>query len=192
MPKRLKSTITRLLFIKLIAIFSIVLPQNFFNSLNEAKAGIEFQWDSESGYKKLKWYQTDSENRARNTTYFFLRPSERKVGLLKIDMKFPKRYKTNLKKEKINLCKVNIGGFDSRTRCLKDIPADFELSKEQGKTNLTIYPYTPIPASKDSYAVVVKSFNPARSGLYQVHSYGQSAGKIAVSNYLGSWTIVID
>ena len=107
-------------------------------------------------------------------------------------MKFPKKFKTNLKKEKINLCKVHIGGFDSRTKCLENIPADFELSKDQGITTLNIYPYSPIPASRDSYAVVVKSFNPARSGLYQVHSYGQSAGKIAVSSYIGSWTIVID
>ena len=192
MHKRLKTTTSNLFFIKLISIFSLILPLNYFTTIFEAKAGLEFQWDNENGYKKLKWYQTDSENRARNTTYYFLRPSDRKSGLLKIDMKFPKKFKTNLKKEKINLCKVNIGGFESRTKCLEDIPAEFELSKDQGKTNLTIYPYAPLPSSKDSYAVVVKSFNPTRSGLYQVHSYGQSAGKVAVSSYIGSWTIVID
>ena len=33
--------------------------------------------------------------------------------------------------------------------------------------------------------------NPKRSGLYQFHSYGQPKGE-SFSNYLGSWTIVID
>ena len=47
------------------------------------------------------------------------------------------------------------------------------------------------PSNKNSYAIVLKVFNPKRSGLYQFHSYGQPKGK-SFSNYLGSWTIVID
>ena len=192
MPKRLKYSISKLFFIKLLFIVPLASPLHYFNTFNEVKAGLEFQWDDDPAYRKLKWYQTDSERRNRNTIYFFLRPSDRKNGLLKIDMNFPKRFKTNLKTEKINLCKVNIGGFDSRTKCLENIPADFEINKEEGKTSLSIYPSSPLPSNKDSYAVVFKLFNPKRTGLYQFHSYGQSAGKIPVSRYIGSWTIVID
>ena len=192
MLKKPRSSISKSLLAKTISIVSLAIPIYYFNTINEVKSGIEFQWDGNTNFKKLKWFQTDSGRSARNTTYFFLRPSDRKSGLLKIDIKFPKRFQTNLKKEKINLCRVHIGGFDSRTKCLENIAADFEINKEDNKTNLNIYPLRPIPSSRDSYAVVVKSFNPGRSGLYQVHSYGQASGNIPVSSYLGSWTIVID
>ena len=192
MIKILKLKISKSLFIKSLSVLSFALPLSHFNTLNEVKAGIEFQWDSGTGFKKLKWYQTDSEKMARNTTYLFLRPSDRKSGLLKIDLKFPKKFKTNLKKEKISLCRVNIGGWESSTKCLENIPAEFELNKEKEITTLNIYPFSPLPSNKENYAVVVKAFNPPRSGLYQVHSYGQSSGAVPVSRYLGSWTIVID
>ena len=188
----LKHKITKSLLIKLLFVVPFALPLNYLNINSGARAGLEFQWDADSSFRKLKWYQTDSERISRSTTYFFLRPSDRKSGLLKIDIKFPKRFLSNLKKERVNLCRVKIGGFDSTTRCLENIPADFEVTKDEGKTSLTIYPLRPIPSSKDSYAVVTKAFNPKRSGLYQVHSYVQSAGAIPISSYLGSWTIVID
>ena len=188
----LKQKISKSLLIKLLFVFSIAIPFNNLNLFRGAHAGIEFQWDNNTNFRRLKWYQTDSERTSRNTTYFFLRPSDRKSGILKIDIKFPKKYLSNLKKEKINLCKVQIGGFSSLTKCIENIPADYEINKNEGKVNLTIYPYSPIPASKDSYAIVVKSFNPLRGGLFQVHSFGQSEGKIPVSSYLGSWTISID
>ena len=105
-------------------------------------------------------------------------------------MKIPKTFNSTLKKEKISLCQVRIGGFDSRTKCIADIPADIELSED--KTSLDIFPYTPIPRNKDSYAIQFKVFNPKRSGLYQFHSYGQYLGENTVSSYIGSWTQVID
>ena len=105
-------------------------------------------------------------------------------------MNIPKTFKSTLKEEKITLCQVKIGGFDSRTKCIKNIPADFEINEEN--TSLDIFPYSPIAANKDNYAVVFKVFNPRKSGLYQFHSYGQYIGENPVSSYLGSWTIVID
>ena len=75
---------------------------------------------------------------------------------------------------------------------MEDIPADIEItSDESSLRSLNIYPYSPIPINKDSYAIVLKVFNPKKSGLFQFHSYGQPKGK-SVSSYLGSWTIVID
>jgi len=108
-------------------------------------------------------------------------------------MILPKKFDSKLKQEKIILCKVKIGGFESRTKCLEDIPADVEINTDESSLrSLNIYPYSPIPSDKESYAIVLKKvINPKRSGLYQFHSYGQSKGK-SVSSYLGSSTIVID
>ena len=88
--------------------------------------------------------------------------------------------------------RVRIGGFENRTKCLEDIPADIEINtNESGLRSLDIYPFRPIPSSKESYAIVLKVINPKKSGLYQFHSYGQPKGKSS-STYLGSWTILID
>ena len=121
-----------------------------------------------------------------------MRPSDRKSDLLKINLAIPKTFKSTLKKDKISLCEVRIGGFENRTKCLEEVPADIEFNTdESGLRSLDIYPYSPIPSNKNSYAIVLKVFNPKKSGLYQFHSYGQSKGK-SFSSYLGSWTIVID
>ena len=179
-----KSKILKLL---LISPFLVSIP---FFSNSEVNAGLEFQWDQDSGYRRLKWFQKKSENGFRNTIFFFLRPSDRKGSLFKISMKIPKKFKSALKEEKVSLCQVKIGGFETRTKCIADIPADIELNKD--KTSLDIFPYNPIPSNKDSYAVVFKVFNPKKSGLYQFHSFGQYIGENPVSSYLGSATIVID
>jgi len=178
--------------LKLFLIPTIFVPSSFLINIQEAKAGLEFQWDQDSGYRRLKWFQKENRNKFRNTIYFFLRPSDRRTDLLKINMAIPKTFKATLKEEKISLCKVRIGGFDSRTKCLEDIPADIEINTEEsGLRSLNIYPYSPIPSNKESYAITFKVFNPKKSGLYQFHSYGQPKGQ-SVSTYLGSWTIVID
>tara|TARA_B100000886_G_scaffold32103_1_gene20031 strand:- start:57 stop:635 length:579 start_codon:yes stop_codon:yes gene_type:complete len=163
-----------------------------FNNIQDAKAGLEFQWDQNSSFKRLKWFQKENKRKFRNTIYFFLRPSDRKSDLLKINLAIPKTFKSTLDTEKISFCKVLIGGYESRTKCLEDIPADVEINNEEsGLRSLDIYPYSPITSNKESYAIVLKVFNPKKSGLYQFHSYGQPKGK-SVSTYLGSWTIVID
>ena len=171
---------------------TILFSTPFFYYLQDAKAGLEFQWDQDSSFRRLKWFQKENKKRFRNTIYFFLRPSDRRTDLLKINLAIPKTFKSTLKKEKISFCKVRIGGFESRTKCLEDIPADIEINTEEsGLRSLDIYPYSPILSNKDNYAIALKIFNPKKSGLYQFHSFGQPKGK-SFSNYLGSWTIVID
>ena len=179
--------------LRLFLIPTILVATPFFNNLQDAKAAMEFQWDQDSGYRKLKWFQKEDRRKLRNTIYFFFRPSDRRTDLLKIKLAVPKSFKSTLDKEKISLCKVRIGGFESRTKCLEDIPADIEInSNESSLRSLNIYPYSPIPSNKESYAIVLKKvINPKRSGLFQFHSYGQSKGE-SISSYLGSWTIVID
>ena len=171
----------------------ILVSTPFFNNIHDAKAGLEFQWNNDSGFKKLKWFQKENKSNLRNTIYFFFRPVDRKTDLLKINLAIPKTFKSTLKQEKISFCKVRIGGFEERTKCLEDIPADIEINTDESTSlrSIDIYPYTPLPKSKESYAIVLKVFNPKKSGLYQFHSYGQPKGK-SFSSYLGSWTIVID
>ena len=191
----LKITKKPTLSLKILRFFiipTILVSSSFFNNIQDAKAGLEFQWDQDSNFRRLKWFQKENRRKFRNTIYFFLRPSDRRTDLLKVNLAIPKTFKSTLKNEKISFCKVKIGGFDSRTKCLEDIPADIEINTdESGLRSLDIYPYSPIPSNKDSYAIVLKVFNPKKSGLYQFHSYGQPKGK-SFSSYLGSWTIVID
>ena len=178
--------------LRLILIPTILVSIPFFKNIQEAKAGLEFQWDQDSAYRRLKWFQRENRKRFKNRIYFFLRPSDRNSDLLKINLAIPKAFKGNLEKEKISLCKVRVGGFESRTKCLENIPADIEIKTEESSLrSIDIYPYSPIPSNKESYAIVLKIFNPKRSGLYQFHSYGQAKGK-SFSRYLGSWTIVIE
>jgi hypothetical protein len=192
MLKKTKKFALNFRILRLFLIPAILFSTPFFNNIQDVKAGLEFQWEQGNGYRKLKWFQKENKKRFRNTIYFFLRPSDRYADLLKINLAIPKTFKVKLDKEKISLCKVKIGGFDSRTKCLEDIPADVEINtKESGLRSINIYPYTPIPSSKESYAIAFRIFNPTKSGLYQFHSYGQPKGK-SISTYLGSWTIVID
>ena len=164
----------------------------FFCNIQETKAGLEFQWDQDSSYRRLKWHQKENKRGFRNKIYFFFRPSDRTSDLLKINLAIPKTFKSNLNKEKISLCRVRIGGYENRTKCLENIPADIEINTDESSLrSLNIYPYSPIPSDKESYAIFLEVFNPRKSGLYQFHSYGQPKGK-SVSSYLGSWTIVID
>ena len=156
--------------------------------LKSAKA-LEFQWNPSNEYKQLKWYQRTPEKNFKNTIFFFFRPSDRKTGLLSINIKLPKNFKSNLNPKNISLCKANVGGYTSRTKCLRNIPSDIVINKETER--LEIYPVSPIPSDKDTYAVVFKINNPRRSGLYQFHSFGKSSGPIPVGNYIGSWTVNI-
>ena len=193
MLKKTKKLALNFNILKFFLIPTILVSTPFLNKFQDAKAGLEFQWDQDSGYRQLRWFQKEKKRRFRNTIYFFLRPSDRRTDLLKINLAIPKTFKATLDKEKISLCKVKIGGFEGRTKCLENIPSDIEISTDESSLrSLNIYPYSPIPSNKENYAIVLKKLiNPKKSGLYQFHSYGQSKGK-SVSTYLGSWTIVID
>ena len=192
MLKKTKKIALNRKFLKFFLLPSILFSIPFFCNIQDAKAGLEFQWDQDSGYKRLNWFQKENKRRFRNTIYFFFRPNDRKTDLLSIKLAIPKTFKVALDEEKISLCKVRIGGYENRTKCLEDIEADIEINTEEsGLRSLNIYHYTPIHTNKESYAITLKVFNPKKSGLYQFHSYAQPKGE-SVSRYFGSWTIVID
>jgi len=169
-------------------------PLVFFSPIstnqNTLKAAIEFQWDSNQNFKQLKWYQTEDKKNLRNKIFLFLRSSDRKTGLIKISLKVPDRFTPQIKKEKISLCEVRIGGFSKKTKCLKSIPTEIEIDKENNKVD--IFPASPLPSNKENYAIHLKVSNPKRGGLYQFHGFGQSSGKVPVSYYIGSWTLITD
>ena len=171
-------------FLKCVALTPLAI--SFINP-NSLKSGVEFQWSNAENFRRLNWYQRDNKKSAKNTVFLFLRKSDRKTGLLKVNVKVPKTFFSKIRKEKVNLCQAQIGGFTQKTKCLINTPADIELDKETNTIN--IFPLSPIPSSKDNYAIVLKVTNPNRGGLYQFHSFGQSSGNIPVSFYLGSWTL---
>ena len=150
----------------------------------------EFQWNPKDGYKKLKWYQRTGTKNQKNKIFLFLSPGDRKTGLLSINIKIPDKFSTAVKPKNISLCKANIGGYTSKSKCIDNISSDIVIDKDTKK--IEIYPISPVPSDKDTYAVVFKINNPRKSGLYQFHSFGKSSGPIPVSNYIGSWTITID
>ena len=150
----------------------------------------EFQWNPSDGYKKLRYYQRTATKNFKNKIFLFLRPNDRKTGLLSINIKFPDKFQSSIKPKNVSFCKANIGGFTSKSKCLNKIPSDIVLNEDTKK--IEIYPISPVPSDKDTYAVVFEINNPRKSGLYQFHSFGKSSGPIPVSNYIGSWTITID
>ena len=191
----LKNTKKLALNFKILRFFlipTILFSFPFFSNIQDSKAGLEFQWDQNSGLRRLRWFQKNNKKIARNKIYFFLRPNDRNIELLSINLAIPKTFKVKLNEEKISFCDVRIGGFESRTKCLEDIPADIEVNTdESGLRSVNVYPYRPIPTNKKSYAIALKVYNPKKSGLYQFHLYGQPKGNTGLS-YLGSSTIVID
>ena len=44
----------------------ILFSTPFLNNSQEAKAGLEFQWDQNSGHRRLKWLQTQNKRNFRN------------------------------------------------------------------------------------------------------------------------------
>ena len=147
----------------------------------------EYQWYPEEGYKKLRYLQSSSERLERATYYFFLRGKERKADISKLTLRVPDYFEAKIKPEKLSLCRVNIGSYTSRTRCLENVPSEIRINENQ--TSIDISPEKAIPLNKDSYAVVMKIFNPRKRGMFQFQAFSQNVGEIDISTYLGTWNI---
>ncbi len=147
----------------------------------------EYQWYPEEGYKKLRYLQSSSERLERATYYFFLRGKERKADISKLTLRVPDYFEAKIKPEKLSLCRVNIGSYTSRTRCLENVPSEIKINENQ--TSIDISPEKAIPLNKDSYAVVMKIFNPRKRGMFQFQAFSQNVGEIDISTYLGTWNI---
>jgi len=149
----------------------------------------EYQWFPEEGYKKLRYLQSSSERLDRATYYLFLRGKERKADISKLTIRVPEYFEAKIKPKKLSFCKVNVGSYSSKTRCLKDVPSKITINANQ--TSIDISPDRPIPLNKDSYAVVMKIFNPRKRGMFQFQAFSQNVGEIDISTYLGTWNIEV-
>ena len=151
----------------------------------------EYQWDAEPGYRRLRYFQSSSERLDRATYYFFLRGRERQDNIIKLSLKVPDYFEARIKPEKLSLCKVRVGGFKDRTKCIENIPSVIEINDKQ--TYIEIFPERPIPRNKDTYAVVMKIFNPRKVGMFQFQALSQSQqpGEIPISTYLGTWNVSV-
>ena len=185
--KKLLSAIKKSFFIGFSAFLfgtgsSILAPQT-----SASPGFFEYQQDPEPGYKRLKYYQSSSKRNERSTYYFFLRGNDRKEDIKKLTIAIPDYFEARIKTKKLNLCKVKIGGYTGRTRCLENIPSLIEVNDKQ--TIIDIFPEKPIPFNKDNYAVVMKIFNPRKRGMFQFRALSQNADEIPISTYLGTWNI---
>ncbi len=152
--------------------------------------GIQFQWDPDPDFQRLKAYQSSNKRMQRAFYWFFLRSRNRKTGILKLTIKVPDYFKANILEKNLNLCLAEIGGFASRTKCKADIPAIFEISENQAE--IVVYPDKPIPVDKKTYAVVMKVKNPRRPAMFQFHGFAQSSGAVPMSSYIGTWSFDVD
>tara|TARA_B100000700_G_scaffold126076_1_gene141131 strand:+ start:1178 stop:1753 length:576 start_codon:yes stop_codon:yes gene_type:complete len=190
MSKKQSMSIIPKLFLFGLSSFLIGTETSFLTPKTSASPGFfEYQWDPEPGYKRLKYYQSSSERLERATYYFFLRGKERKEGIIKLTIKVPDYFEAKIKPNKLSLCKVKVGGFTERTRCIKEIPSIIEVNDNQ--TSIDIFPEKPIPSNKDNYAIVMKIFNPRKRGMFQFQALSQQAGDIPISTYLGTWNVDI-
>ena len=189
--KQTLSTIKKVFFIGFSAFLlgtgaSIIAPKS-----SASPGFFEIQWDPDPGYRRLKYYQSSSDSLDRATYYFFLRGKERKENIIKLTLKVPDYFEAKIKPERISLCKVRVGGYSGRTSCLENVPSVIEVNDNQ--TSIEIFPKVPIPLNKDSYAVVMKIFNPRKAGMFQFQALAQSQqpGEIPISTYLGTWNISV-
>ena len=185
--KKLFSTFKKSFFIGFSAFLfgtgaSILAPQS-----SASPGFFEYQWDPEPGYKRLRYYQSSSNRDERSTYYFFLRGKERNEDIEKLTLAIPDYFDSKIKTKKLSLCKVKVGGYTARTGCLENIPSLIEINDNQ--TIINILPEKPIPYNKDTYAVVMKIFNPRKRGMFQFRAISQNTDEIPISTYLGTWNI---
>ncbi len=155
-----------------------------------ANAGVDFMWDSDPNYVKLRYLQTSRKKNERSTYFLFLRSRERKTGILKLTINIPDYFDANIKAKKLSLCKAKIGGFNSKSKCIEEIPAVIEVNKDQ--TRIEIFPDNPIPVDNSTYALRMKIFNPRKPMMFQFHAYAQSPGALPISSYVGSWNMNVE
>ena len=187
--KKLLSAIKKSFFIGFSAFLfgtgaSIIAPQSYAN-----QGFFEYQWYPEEGYKKLRSYQSSSERLDRASYYFFLRGKERKTDIVKLALRVPDYFEAKIKPSKLSLCKVKIGGFKGRTACKEIIPSVIKINEKQ--TLIEIIPEKPILLNRDSYAVVMKIFNPRKRGMFQFQAFSQKDGEVDISTYLGTWNVQV-
>ena len=118
-----------------------------------------------------------------------LRKKDRKTAILKLSITVPSYFNTSIRPKNLSLCKMQMGGVLSGSKCKEVLPAVFEVNEKQ--TAIEVFPDTPIPTG-GTYAVVMNVFNPADPGMFQFNALAQAPGDVPISGYLGSWLVDIN
>ena len=150
---------------------------------------MEFRWDNSKDYRKLYYFQSDTQRLKLSDYFLILKPKDRKTAILKLTVSMPKTFDSKIDPKRVKLCKMSEGGMLKRTRCEKEIPATVEVNAKAG--TLEVFPDTPI-SDKSTVGVYMRIYNPFNIGMYQFNALAQAPGDIPVSSYLGSWLIQID
>jgi len=61
MLKITKKHTLNLKILRFLILPAILVSTPFFNNTQDAKAGLEFQWDQDSNFRKLKWFQKQNK-----------------------------------------------------------------------------------------------------------------------------------
>jgi hypothetical protein len=166
---------------------SLVAPPS---SLAQGTPGLmEFRWDNNKDYRKLYYFQSDTQRSKLSDYYLILKPKDRKTAILKLTVSMPKTFDSKIDPKRVKLCKMSEGGMLKRTRCEKEIPATVEVNAKAG--TLEVFPDTPL-SDKQTVGVYMRIYNPFNIGMYQFNALAQAPGDIPVSSYIGSWLIQID
>ena len=70
MFKIAKKLTLNLKILRFFLIPTILVSTPFYNYTQEVKAGLEFQWDQDSNFRRLKWFQKENKKKYRNTIIF--------------------------------------------------------------------------------------------------------------------------
>ncbi len=66
--------ITKKLTLNLKILRFFIIPSIFvitpFYNIQDVNAGMEFQWNQDDNYRRLKWFQKENKRQFRNTIYF--------------------------------------------------------------------------------------------------------------------------
>ncbi|WP_320676335.1 DUF2808 domain-containing protein [Prochlorococcus sp. MIT 1300] len=188
-PKLCSNKIAALGLVTGVACTGLIIDITKPNQVKAIPSLLEFRWDQNKDYRKLYYWQSSRRQRDRATYYLILKPQDRRTAILKLSITVPDYFDAKITPKKLKLCEVQLGGMTSRTKCIKNISATFEVNKTQ--TAIDVFPKKPIP-SNGSYAVVMKIFNPTDSGMFQFNALAQAPGDVPMAGYLGSWSIDID
>jgi len=71
MLKITKKHALNLKFLGFFIIPSILVLTPFFNNIQDAKAGLEFQWDQDDNFRRLKWFQKENRRNLEIKFIFF-------------------------------------------------------------------------------------------------------------------------
>ena len=70
MYKNTRKFTLNLKILRFFLIPTILVSTPLFKNIQDAKAGLEFQWNQDSNFRRLKWFQKEDKRKFRNKIYF--------------------------------------------------------------------------------------------------------------------------